>query len=84
MRFAVSLFVMALGAILTFGIPSNPSGVNIHAIGVILMFTGAGGLAIAHWLYTTRLQTDIIYRPDGQTWIEPLEPTHHDVYGPTE
>jgi xanthosine utilization system XapX-like protein len=76
MRFAVSLFVFAVGAILLFGVTATPSGVNIAAIGVILMLVGLAGLAIGHWLYVARRRTDVIYRPDGQTWIEPNAPPH--------
>jgi hypothetical protein len=76
MRFAVSLSVIALGAIFTFGITKNPSGWNIHVIGLILMATGAAGLAIAWQLYTSRRRTDVTYRPDGQTWLQPNAPPH--------
>jgi hypothetical protein len=75
-RFAVSLLVIAIGAILLFGVTATPSGVNIAAIGVILILVGVAGLAIGHWLYVARRRTDVVYRPDGQTWIEPNAPPH--------
>ena len=40
----VSLFFMAVGAILTFAIDTNAEGVNLDAIGIILMLIGLGGL----------------------------------------
>ncbi len=74
MRFAASLFVIALGAILAFGVTATPSGINIQVIGLILMLVGIAGMAISRWLYTSRRRTDVIYRNDGQTWIEPNAP----------
>lgn len=82
MRFAVSLFVIAVGAILTFGVTSSPSGVDIHVIGVVLLLVGLAGLAIGYQLYNTRRRTDIIYRDDGETRIEPNSPPPEDPFNP--
>jgi drug/metabolite transporter (DMT)-like permease len=82
MRFAVSLAVIALGAILTFGIKHNSSGVNIHAIGVILMLVGLVGFAFGYKLYKTRRRTDIIYRDDGETILEPNSPPPDEPIDP--
>jgi hypothetical protein len=82
MRFATSLFVIALGAVLTFGIEHNPSGVDIHVIGVIMMLVGVAGLAIGYRLYTSRRRTDIIYRDDGETLFEPNAPSPDDPVDP--
>jgi uncharacterized membrane protein YccC len=40
----VSLFFMAIGAILTFAVDTNADGFNLDAAGVILMVIGALGL----------------------------------------
>jgi xanthosine utilization system XapX-like protein len=82
MRFAVSLAVIALGAILTFGIRHNSSGVNIHAIGVILMLIGLVGLVLGYTLYKMRRRTDIIYREDGETVLEPNSPAPDEPIDP--
>src|SRR5262249_59341995 len=82
MRFAVSLFVIAVGAILTFGVSNSPSGVNIHVIGVVLLLVGLAGLVIGYQLYTTPRRTDIIYRHDGETLIEPNSPPPGDPVEP--
>ena len=74
MRFAVSLAVIALGAILAFGVTASPSGLDIHVVGLILMLVGIAGMAIAHSLYVARRRTDVIYRENGQTWLEPNSP----------
>ena len=82
MRFAVSLFVIALGAILTFAVKHNPSGVNIHVIGLILMLVGFAGLAIGYKLYKTRRRTDVIYTDEGEILLEPNTPRPQDPIDP--
>jgi len=82
MRFAVSLFVIALGAILTFAVRHNPSGVNIHVIGLILMLVGFAGLAIGYKLYKTRRRTDVIYTDEGEILLEPNTPRPQDPIDP--
>lgn len=48
MGIGVSVFIMAVGAILAWGISvDNAEGFNINTIGVILMIVGAIGLAVA-------------------------------------
>lgn len=51
MGLAVSLIVIAAGAILTWGITSEPSGLNLDAIGVVLMVVGLVGffLSLVLW-----------------------------------
>jgi hypothetical protein len=73
-RFTASLFVIALGAILTFGITATPSGLNIHVVGVVLMLVGVAGLVIGQHLYFSRRRVDVIYRGNQQTWLEPNAP----------
>ena len=46
MGIGVSIFLLALGAILTFAVEFDISGLDISVIGVILMICGAIGLAI--------------------------------------
>lgn len=75
MRFAVGLFVFTVGAILTFGVTASSDGVNIQVIGVILMLTGLAALATAYWLSSIRRRTDVIYRSDGVTLLEPNSPS---------
>jgi hypothetical protein len=73
-RFAVGLTVIAVGAILAFGVTASPDAVNIQVMGVILILAGLAGLAMAQRLYTTRRRTDVIYRRDGVTLLEPNSP----------
>ena len=78
MRFAASLFVIALGAILAFGVTATPSAVNIQVVGLILLLVGIAGLAMSQWLYFSRRRTDIIYRGNRQIWLQPNSPPRAD------
>jgi sulfite exporter TauE/SafE len=45
-----SLFLIAVGAILKFAVTEHVRGVDIHAVGVILMVVGGIGLAVGLFL----------------------------------
>jgi hypothetical protein len=47
MGFGVSLFLVALGAILAFAVADNLSGVDLVAVGWILMAVGAVGVVLS-------------------------------------
>jgi hypothetical protein len=47
MGIGVSLILIAAGAILTWAVDATVSGVNIHAVGVILMVVGLVGLVLS-------------------------------------
>jgi Domain of unknown function (DUF6458) len=47
MGLGVSLFLIAIGAILTWAVNAEASGLDITAVGVILMVTGAVGLVLS-------------------------------------
>jgi hypothetical protein len=46
MGIGVSIFLLALGAILTFAVNASLSGLDINVVGVILMVCGALGLLL--------------------------------------
>ena len=55
MGIGISLFLLAAGAILNYGINvDDPSGVNLNTIGVILMVVGAIGVVLST-LFWSRL-----------------------------
>ena len=64
MRIGGRLFLLAIGAILKFG-------VDLTTVGVILMIVGVLGLALTLVLMTTRRRTDVIHRSDGTTLLAP-------------
>ncbi|MFN8506114.1 MAG: DUF6458 family protein [Dehalococcoidia bacterium] len=47
MGMGVSIFLIAIGAILAFAINYTASGIDINAVGVILMVVGGIGLALS-------------------------------------
>ena len=51
MGIVVSLFLIAVGAIMRFAVTAQASGWNVHTVGVILMIVGIVGaiLSIAFW-----------------------------------
>ena len=68
MGLGVSIFLIAVGAILTWAVDVTASGVNVHAIGVILLIVGLVGgiLSMIFWSswagpgYFTRRRTTIV------------------------
>lgn len=62
-----SIFLLALGAILTFAVNTKVSGIDIHVIGVILMVAGALGLLFTALIWGPRrrgvaIQEDVVVR----------------------
>ena len=70
---ALSVLLIAAGAILTFAVEKTADGINLDAVGIILMVVGAVGLvaAVARGsmlgFSTTRKRQ---VSPDGRTVIE--------------
>ena len=46
MGIGVSVFLLAIGAILTFAVEADISGLDINVVGIILMIAGAIGLLL--------------------------------------
>jgi hypothetical protein len=51
MGIPVSLILIAAGAILTWGVTNEPSGLNLDAIGVVLMVVGIVGFILTLMLW---------------------------------
>jgi len=47
MGLGVSLFLIAVGAILVWGVTGHVAGLNLDAVGVILMVVGLAGLVLS-------------------------------------
>jgi hypothetical protein len=50
MTIGLSLFAIAVGAILKFAVTAQLAGIDISTVGVILMVVGAIGLTVSVWL----------------------------------
>jgi hypothetical protein len=53
MNVGLSLFAIAVGAILKFAVTAQVAGINIETVGLILMVVGAIGLCVSLWLVLT-------------------------------
>jgi Na+/melibiose symporter-like transporter len=74
MRIGGSLLIIALGAIFTFAVTAHVRGIDIQAVGVILMVVGVIGLALSVFWMSTRRRTDVIQHVNGTTYVTPREP----------
>ena len=54
MGIGVSVFLLALGAVLTFAVNASVSGLDINVVGVILMVAGAIGLLMTMLVFGRR------------------------------
>ena len=63
MELGTSLFLIAVGAILTFAINATVSGIDIATVGVILMIIGVIGLLISLLYLAPRRRAAVVERP---------------------
>ncbi len=54
MGIGVSIFLLAIGAILTFAVEASISGLDINVVGIILMISGAIGLLLTMLVFGRR------------------------------
>jgi Domain of unknown function (DUF6458) len=57
MTIGVSLFLIAVGAILKYAVTAHVSGINLHTAGLIVMVIGILGLLLGVWLTASRHTT---------------------------
>jgi hypothetical protein len=66
---AVSIFLMAVGAILKFAVTATTGGVKIATVGVILMIVGVLGLVVSFIMYSMERNSVRTVGPVGQTTV---------------
>jgi hypothetical protein len=69
MGIGVSIFLLAVGAILTFAVEADVGGVNIDTVGIILMIVGGLGLLFTLLIWGPRERTasrERVVREDGR------------------
>jgi hypothetical protein len=54
MGIGAGIFLVAVGAILTFAVDWTANGVNIHTVGIILMIAGVAGIILDVALFAPR------------------------------
>ena len=82
MATGISLFFLAVGAILTFAIETNVSGVDFDTIGVILMVIGLLGMLFSLVLWdswTPRRRDDDVVVNHRDVVIDDEEPVRRSV-----
>ena len=57
-----AIFVMAVGAILKWAVTGHVSGLDLDALGTILLVVGAIGLLLSVVLLSVRRRTDVIHQ----------------------
>jgi hypothetical protein len=63
MELGTSLFLIAVGAILTFAVNADISGIEISTVGIILMIVGAIGLLVSLLYWGPRRRAVVEDRP---------------------
>ena len=73
MGISVSILLIAVGAILTWGVTAEAEGLDVNAIGVILMIVGALGLVLSllFWSSWGGFRRRTAYVEDRAAPVEP-------------
>jgi hypothetical protein len=71
MRIGASFALIGIGAVLKFAVTKPVSGISLGTVGVIMMILGVVGLLVTLAMMTTRRRTDVLYGPNGVTYVEP-------------
>lgn len=81
MGIGVAVFLIAVGAILTFAVHTSVSGISIQTVGIILMVAGAIGLLVTLTVFAPRRRTSVT---EERAIADPVERERiierHDVY----
>ncbi|GAB3461615.1 DUF6458 family protein [Kineococcus endophyticus] len=70
MRLGTSIFLLAVGAILTFAVTYSVAGVDLQTVGVILMVIGVLGIVLEFAMFRPRTQ-----RTTSVTTADPVSGT---------
>jgi Domain of unknown function (DUF6458) len=73
MGIGASLFLIAVGAILTFALNLHVGGINLDVIGWILMVVGALGLIVTMVIWGGRGRRTVATGPTGYRRVEERE-----------
>lgn len=73
MAFGTSIFLFAVGAVLTYGVTATVEGFNLDAIGVVLMIVGAIGFVVSGLFWSSwapfgrdrTIERETVIRDDG-------------------
>lgn len=83
MGIGFSIFLIAVGAILRWGVTTMVHGLNLGTIGWILMAVGAIGLLVSVFIWAPRRRSaSAVTYDDGYTTADPAAPVQNPA-GPT-
>lgn len=74
MGIGAGLFLIALGAIFAFAVTVDLSGINLHAVGWILMFVGAFGIVLSVFYWGPRKRASSLTVRDRVYTDDPTQP----------
>ena len=74
-----SIFLIVVGAILTFALNLRVGGVDLDVIGWILMAAGVLGLVATLWIWSSRRRTVVTQEPTRYRTVE-----ERTDYGPSD
>jgi hypothetical protein len=81
MGIGVAVFLIAVGAILTFAVHASVTGISIATVGIILMIAGAIGLIVTLTIFAPRRRTTVT---EERTSADPVTRDRvierHDAY----
>jgi Domain of unknown function (DUF6458) len=81
MGIGASIFLIALGAILTFAVNFDVAGLDINVVGIILMIVGVIGLVMFLLVWGPRSRTAVRTRPVAERRVVE-EPTVYEERPP--
>lgn len=73
MGIGAGIFLIALGAILTFAVNWHVSGLDLHAVGWVLMLAGLAGVILFFVFWNRRRPTRTV-GTTREVYTEPVEP----------
>lgn len=80
MRLGTSIFLLAVGAILTFAVTVSVSGIDLRTVGVILMVVGVLGIVLEFALFRPRTRrTTSVTSTDPASSVTTHRSTTRDI-----
>jgi hypothetical protein len=80
MGIGVSVFLIAIGAILTFAVHATVSGISIQTVGVILMIAGGIGLVVSLAIFAPRRRAGIVEERTAEPVTRERVVERHEIY----
>jgi hypothetical protein len=73
MGIGVGIFLLALGAILTFAVDWTVAGLDLKAVGWVLMAAGVAGLVLFFYFWNRRRSSASVVAPPAPREVSPYD-----------